>query len=127
MKAKVSIIRDSNDKVNITFRDDASGVKFAKVSLTMEAFGLVITGLVEQEGDLEVRGLQWVGKQRITEQRAIECPLNTYDRNELSKWLCDNAQEDGWLLDTYLGSQKSVSRKGDKTLLLLDFALQPIV
>lgn len=117
MKARVSINRSSDDKVRISFRDEASGIEFAEVAMTIEAFGNAITGLSAQSAALEVRGLQWVGKQRVTEERTIECPLDTYNRDELSAWLRDNAQEDGWLVNTYLGSQGSISRQGSKTVL----------
>jgi DNA helicase TIP49 (TBP-interacting protein) len=117
MKAKVSISRGSDDKVRIRIRDVESSIEFAEVALTMESYGYVITGLSEQEAELEVRGLQWVGKRNVTEQRIIECPLNSYNRDELRAWLRENAQENGWMLSDYLGSQDSVTRKGDKTIL----------
>lgn len=117
MKAKVTISRASDDMVRIRIRDDASGIEFAEVALSIESYGYVITGLAEQEGSLEVRGLELVGKRRITEQRIIECPLNTYDKGVLVSWLEENAQEQGWILNTYLGSQSSVVRNGDKLIL----------
>ena len=117
MKAKVTISRSSDDLVRIRFRDEASGIEFAEVALTMEVYGYAITGLAEQEGTLEVRGLEYVGKRRITEQRSIECPLSTYDKKTLVEWLQENAQEEGWLLNTHLGSQRSVVRNGDKLVL----------
>lgn len=117
MKAKVTISRNSRDVVCITFRDEASGIQFAEASMTVEAYGYAITGLAEQDADLEVRGLEYVGKQRITESREIVCPIKTYDRKALSEWLSENAQEDGWLVSTYLGSQKSVTYKDDGAVL----------
>jgi hypothetical protein len=117
MKAKVTISRGSDGMVRIRFRDDTSGIEFAEVAMTPENFGYAITNLAEREGELEIRGLEWVGKQRVTERRQIECPLNSYDREKLSEWLNTYAQEEGWLLDSYLGSQSSVNWKGGKTIL----------
>jgi citrate lyase gamma subunit len=117
MKAKVTISRSSDDMVRIRFEDQASGIEFAIVSMSVEAFGYAITGLSEQDAALEVRGLEHVGKTRVTERRQIECPLNAYDRSELSKWLMDHAKEDGWFVNTYLGSQSSVCRQDGKTIL----------
>jgi hypothetical protein len=117
MKAKVTISRNSHDMVRISFRDVASGIEFAEASMTVEAYGYAITGLSEQEADLEVRGLEYVGKQRVTESREIVCPLKTYDRKELSAWLSDHAQEEGWLVSTYLGSQSSVKYKDEGSIL----------
>ena len=117
MKAKVTISRSSDDIVRIRIRDVASGVEFAEIGLTVEAYGYAITGLSEQEGELEVRGLERVGKKRITEPRTIACPINSYDKNLLGAWLKENAQEDGWIVSTYLGSQSSVSHEEGKTIL----------
>jgi len=117
MKAKVTISRASDDRVRIRIRDEVSGIDFAEVSLTVEAYGYAVTGLSEQPGELEVRGLQWIGKKRITEPRQIVCPLDTYNRDALEAWLQENGKEDGWLVSTYLGSQRSVSRVPEGTLL----------
>jgi hypothetical protein len=117
LKATISISRDSSDTVRIRLRDSASCIEFADVSASVGAFGLAVTGLSEVEVDLEVRGLQYVGQERTIERRSIECPLNTHDRGALSQWLAENAQEDGWLVSTYLGSQNSISRRDGKTYL----------
>jgi len=117
MKAKVTISRCSDDTIRISFEDVASGIKFAEVSMTPEAFGNAVTGFSNQDANLEVRGLAFVGKQRITESRQIECPVDSYDRKVLESWLRENAQEDGWLVSTYLGSQSSIKRKDGRTIL----------
>jgi hypothetical protein len=117
MKAQVTISRTSQDKVVISIVDDASRLQFVEVSMSVEDFGYAITGLAYRPADLEVRGLQYVGKTHIRASRTIECPLNTHDKPTLRKWLEENAQEDGWLLDTYLGSQTSITRGDGKTIL----------
>lgn len=113
----LTISRNSSDVVRIQITDDLSGATFAVVSMTPEAFGLAITGLSEQAASIEIRGLDVVGRRRITERRSIECPLDTYDRGALSAWLAENAKEDGWRIDTHLGSQSSVTRRDGKTVL----------
>jgi hypothetical protein len=117
LKAKVTISRTSQDKVVISIVDDASRLQFVEVSMEPEAFAYAITGLAYRPADIEVRGLEFVGKTHVREQRTIECPLNTHDKSTLRKWLEDNAQEEGWLLDTYLGSQTSITRGDGKTIL----------
>ena len=117
MKAKVTISRASDDIVRITVKDSASSIAFVVASMTAEAYGFAITGLAEQDASIEVNGLGYVGKQRITERREVVCPLTTYDRYALQEWLRANAQEEGWLLNSYLGSQSSVSHRDGKTLL----------
>ena len=62
MEAKVTISRSSDDLISIRFRDEASGIEFAEVAMTPENFGYAITNLADRVGDLEVRGLAYVGK-----------------------------------------------------------------
>lgn len=117
MKAKVSINRASDETVRIVFRDCESGIEFAECAMSMESFGFAITGLSEQDAELKVFGLEYVGKKCVTEKRSIQCPLSTYDRKSMREWLQKNAQEPGWILNDYLGSQNSVVAKGGKTIL----------
>lgn len=115
MRAEVTISRASDDTVRIRITDEASRVEFAVLSLTVEQYGYAITGLSGQMAELEVRGLEHVGKRRITQPRRTTCPLDTYDRGELEKWLLDNCQEAGWTISTYLGAQNSIVRRSGVT------------
>ena len=117
MKVKFSFGRDSRDVIRVRIRDEASGIEFVSLEMTPHDALLAITGMSEMDAECEVHGLQYVGKTRVTELRTIECPLDPYDRKALAEWLKANAQEDGWIVQTYLGSQNSVRRLGDKTLL----------
>lgn len=117
LKAKVTVSRSSDDLIRIRFRDEASGIQFAEARMTLEEFALAVTGLAEREAELEVTGLQYVGKRRVTEQRSIVCPLDAYNKDKLEEWLKENAQEEGWLLNSYLGSQGSVSTRDGVTIL----------
>ena len=117
MKAQVTISRASDNRIYIKIEDCASHIQFVEASMTLEDFGSAITGVGMQDADLEVRGLANVGKFRVTEKRSKECPIKTYDKDVLIAWLKANAQEEGWILDTYLGSQGSVNLVGDKTIL----------
>lgn len=120
LKAKVTISRVSYhdcEKVVISIDDVSSGIQFAELELSLESFGQAVTGLSYRDADLTVRCLEHVGKLRITEKRIIECPLSTYSRYELESWLRENAQEEGWIVNNYLGSQTSISYKEGKTFL----------
>lgn len=105
---KLTISRNNQDEIVIRITDDASRTQFVKASLDPHSYAMLITGLSEVEAECEVNNLDRVGKQKIIERRSIECPLNTYSKDELKAWLLENAQEEGWMLDTYLGSQDSV-------------------
>lgn len=117
LKAKVTISRVSDDTIRIRLRDALSGCQFAEVSLSLEAFAYAVTGVAEQEAKMSVRGLAYIGKRLITTRRSIVCPVGGNDRDFLEKWLEENAQEEGWILNTYLGSQGSVVRSDGVTTL----------
>ena len=113
----ISICRASDNRVYIKIEDKNSHIQFVDASMSLEDFASAIIGMGMQKLDMEVRGLKNVGKVRVTEKRSIQCPLNTYDKNELKEWLVDNAQEQGWIINTYLGSQNSISRVNNITVL----------
>lgn len=117
MKAEVTISRCSDGTIRLYIGDKASSIDFVEVSMTPEAFGNAITGLGCQEASMEVRGMQWVGKRRITEPRRIVSGIDSYDRAKQQAWLEANAQEEGWIVSTYLGSQRSITQVDGKTVL----------
>lgn len=117
LKAKVTISRNSNDEVYIFIKDVASGSVFAEVCMSVENYGYLVTGLAAQEGELRVRDLEFVGKKKIIEQRQKVCPLDTYSRPILEEWLKNNAKEEGWTVNTYLGGQKSICEYNGSKLL----------
>ena len=118
IKATLSISNPSGGGVSIRLRDEASRIEFFDGLISHEEFSRSLGHLSSRLFDsVEVRGMQYVGKTCITEPRTILCPLNTYDRKVLSAWLKENAQEDGWLLSTYLGSQSSITRQENGSLL----------
>ena len=66
-----------------------------------------------------MRGLEHVGKKKVTEPRTAIAPksIPSHSRDELRAWLQENRQEDGWIIDSYLGSQNSVTRDQGETVL----------
>lgn len=117
MKGNVTISRNNHDEVTIRFRCEASRVEFATLTLSLEAYAEAITGLSEVQGELQVVSLEHVGKNRITERRSIKCPLKWVEKNSYASWLKENAQEEGWTLNTHLGSQNSIQHRDDHTIL----------
>lgn len=112
MKGKITISRpsygDGRDVINIQVRDDVSRIKFLDVEIDCADFARALTGLSETDCELSVRGLKSVGKVKIVEARTALCPAGLSSKESLSKWLEDNKQEDGWVLDSYLGNKSSV-------------------
>lgn len=110
IKTSLSITRATSregDKISIELQCESSRTHFFKMDLTPEDFALAITGLYLSGQDATVAGLANVGKERVRETRSIICPLTTYKTNELEDWLRENGKEEGWIVDSYLGSQKS--------------------
>lgn len=106
-----------DDVIRISFKDKSSRKTFVQVEMSLQGFSQAITGLSEIEAKAQVDGLDVVGKQKLIEKRSVVCPIGSYDRCEMSAWLEENCQEPGWILDTYLGSQKSVTHKDGKCTL----------
>lgn len=110
IKARISISRDSSGVIRMRIRDDASRNEFVDLKISAESFGLAITGLSETECEATISKIEIVGMTKIQEKRRAACPINTYDKTVLERWLKENCQEPGWSLVTYLGSQGSVVR-----------------
>ncbi len=94
-------------KIGITIRDEKSRIQFVDAEIGLSDFAEALTGLAEVPVNAEVRGLEFVGKVKVREDRSIVCPLACYDREKLSQWLRENAKEEGWMIDDYLGSKGS--------------------
>lgn len=126
-KVSISISRNSTGKIGMRVVDESSRIEFLDVSIELEAFAEIITGLSFVKCDAEFRGMQYVGKTKVTEKRSAICPIDTYDKEILSKWLLKKKQEDGWIIDTYLGSQGSVGYNQDGVGKLLNYSVYKYV
>ena len=129
IQANVTISRDSNETIRIRITDNTSRVQFVDLKMSPHDFAMATTGLSFVPVEAIVTGLEHVGMQKVSEKRTVDCPLNTYDRDELRAWLIDNAQEPGWTLDAYLGSQGSISTPpsgNGRTLRYLVYKFVPV-
>lgn len=116
--ASISIIRDNRDVIRIRVKDESARVQLLEVSMSPHDFAMAVTGLSEIKCSAQATHLDKAGKVRERQHRSAMCPLNTYDRTQLQDWLKENCQEEGWILDTYLGSQSSVCYKGNDGVIL---------
>lgn len=111
IKGKVTISRinghSSEGCVEVEFEDDASHVRFAVASMSMLDYAKLFTGIASVECTIEVRGLDKVGKRKELQHREIECPLEEYDRKELSAWLAEHGKVEGWLVDSSIRNRAS--------------------
>ena len=117
INTSISINRNSRDKITIRVKDEASCIEFLNLEMSLESFALSITGLSEIECEATIKNLINVGKTKVTEKRSVVCTIKTYDKQTLSQWIANNCREDGWEVNTYLGSQSSVVHKDNTTIL----------
>jgi hypothetical protein len=106
---------DGTGLIRIAVKDALSLSRFIEVEIGLKEFAEALTGLSEVAVSFEVRNLDIVGLRRFRETRFIDCPLRVYDKAVLEQWLIENAAEEGWTIDPYLGSQGSVSYNEDGT------------
>ncbi len=115
MEGKISITRpsygDGRNVIAIEIYDPASRTAFCRMQIDMADFAAALTGQSQMPVEMELRGLQNVGKKKITESRIALYPERLSNKEILAQWLKDNHQEEGWIIDTYLGSQRSISYK----------------
>ncbi len=72
LEGKISITRPrgpEGDFIKIEIEDNNSHATFVSLTMTLEEFGLAITGLCARPVELDVRGLGVVGK--IREQKGL--------------------------------------------------------
>ncbi|WP_318826004.1 hypothetical protein [Providencia sp. PROV252] len=112
MKGKLTISRptygDGRELISVVVRDGASRINFLEIEINYSDFTKAITGLSEVDCELTIRGLEQVGKKKITEARTALCPSRLVGKDAYENWLKENKQEEGWKLDAYLGSKGSV-------------------
>lgn len=120
INGKLTISRwhsSDRDTIHITFVDEDACIEFAEATLTPEQFALAITGTGHTDCDMEVRGLDRVGKKM--EHDSLEFPLGvtSYDKNakEVAAKKSREACPEGWKLDAYFGSQGSFFQRDGET------------
>jgi hypothetical protein len=104
---ELGINRSSNGFIYIRIEDSNSRAKFVELKLTCEQFAEAVTGLHTCDVEMTVSHLDRVGKRRVRESRSVVCPLDSWKREVQQAWLVENCQEEGWILDAFLGSQTS--------------------
>lgn len=114
MKFNLSISRNSKDRVGIRVKCDTSRITFLELDLSLEEYAWITTGLSEVEVSGTTKGLEYVGKEKVVEKRSLVLPEGVYklNKDEVVKYLEDNCQEEGWLLNTYLGSKDCIVYNG---------------
>lgn len=119
MKGKITISRpsfgDYRQKIVIQIKDDLSKVRFVDVEIDLDIFSKVLTGLSEQECELTVRNLQFVGMKKERIPFSFKMPKHDYsNRKEVANAHAKTLLDDGWVFNGYLGSKDSFTGSGDE-------------
>ncbi len=118
MKGNITILVDGKG-ARIEVEDESSGIRFLKINLSAEQFMACLGRLANVECDMDVRGLDLIGKMRETGKFEFKIPAELYNlRYEERDYFDKTAQElaqsqlaDGWIADSYFGSQGSFFKK----------------
>lgn len=105
----LSISCTNSNEILIEIRDNNSRVIFCECTVAPGDFALALTGRGYISATAEIRGLEYVGKTYVREKRVITAPNLGYEKEKYQEWLRDHGQEEGWIVDDYLGSRDSVS------------------
>jgi hypothetical protein len=91
------------DTIRVSIRDQMSIMEFASIELSLENFSKAITGLAGVDGELEIRGLDRVGKKHECKTEAVDVPYEGYSLPRgfdfgpaLKAW-----EVDGWEADRH--------------------------
>jgi hypothetical protein len=118
MKGNITILVDGNG-ARIEVEDESSGIQFLKINLSAEQFTACLGQLANVECDMNIRGLDLIGKMRETGKHEFKIPAELYNRRYKEReYFYKTAQElaqsqlaDGWIADSYFGSQGSFFQK----------------
>jgi hypothetical protein len=118
-KAQLTISRpnysDGKNKIKISVRDTEAVINFMDIEIDLDKFTECLTGLSLVDCDMEVRGLENVGKKRESMDIVFELPKEKWHvSKEEAAELAKKATPEGWVCSTYFGSQDSFFKKDDK-------------
>jgi len=127
LKANLTISRPSSSSlsdepfIRMVVRDGGSRTQFLELDVPLATFALALTGLSEVECSMKVNRLDTVGLVKesksltyvLTADYLKKYGVSSFDRQKLAYLMEQDpddlfAQEEGWVLSTYLGSQTSI-------------------
>lgn len=108
---------DGSEYVSIQIQDCLSRERFVELKITLREFAEALTGLGNVSCNAVVRGLEHVGKRKVTTNQRIPIPKSVGNsRQDAKDYILQLKPPHGWILDTYLGSQNSIVPNGDKNI-----------
>lgn len=113
LKGRISV-RINREETIIEIEDEKANVTFIKAILTPEQLSAALSRQMSVECEIEVKGLDKVGKTHENKRLEFEIPndLASSRNTEQLHSLAQSILTDGWVADKYFGSQDSFFKKG---------------
>jgi len=111
-KAKVTIgryVNTGNDRIYIEITDVQSGATFVHVELSLADFAMAVTGLSMVNGEMELHGLDVLGKERQMKHETVSVENVNLKYEDLVK-LAAPFEVDGWRNLLHKGSRFDVTK-----------------
>lgn len=126
-RVRCSNSNKDEDYVTLEFEEEVSGINFLNIQMSLKDFGDLLSGYGGVKLKAEIRNVENLGKTFKHEPRSVVLPKEEsqrigalkYDRKDgaYRHYLETHCQEEGWKLDTYLGSRESIVHTGGGTML----------
>lgn len=112
---KITILVNS-EYTTIELYDDLSNITFAKIRLSPSELSSALSRTAHTTCDLELRGLDKIGKKMIHRKHEFEIPDNIpYDaRTKVLSEIIKETLPDGWVSDNSFSSQNTFFEKDGK-------------
>lgn len=98
---------DSDREISIEVTCAQSRVRFAKVSISYEDFSRALMSQWDRPCEIEVLGLDCVGKRYESKELVFELDCSGYRPKEKAAELAQSFADEGWTASKYFGSQDS--------------------
>ena len=112
LEGRISVLIN-RDGTTIEVEDENANARFLKITLTPEQLSAALSRQMAVECEIEVRGLEKIGKKHENKRFEFEIPsdlANSRNENELQK-LAQSLLSDGWIAERYFSSQDSFFKK----------------
>jgi len=117
LKGKISILIN-REYTTIEIEDDNANARFLTIKLTPEQLSEALSRTMCVDCEIEVRGLEKVGKTHENKTFEFEIPkeLASSRNSDKLQELSQSLLTDGWISEGYFSSQNSFFMKDDKQM-----------
>jgi hypothetical protein len=112
LEGRISVLIN-RDGTTIEVEDENANARFLKITLTPEQLSAALSRQMAVECEIEVRGLEKIGKKHENKRFEFEIPSDlASSRNDLElQKLAQSLLSDGWIAEKYFSSQNSFFKK----------------